>query len=392
MSDDLAARLRRWRHDLHKVPELGMQEFHTSDYLTDQLESMGLAVARNIGGTGLVATITGGATDRPGGAIALRADMDGLPLAERNDLPYRSRHDGVMHACGHDGHMAMLLGAAHALAEDREFSGTVHLVFQPAEEHGLGARAMVDDGLFDRFPVAAMFGLHNLPGQSAGHLATRVGAIMASEDNFEIRITGRGGHSARPDVVADPIVVAAQVVLGLQTIVARNLTPTETAVVSCTEVTTDGTRNAIPGTVVIRGDARSFTPQVRDLLERRVREISTGISTAHDATCDVTWTSEFAATVNDPEATEMAVVAARQAIPADHVDPSVKPWTASEDFGVFLQEVPGCFVLLGNGHADGPGSTPLHSPDYDFNDDVLETGVAWWTSLVRTVLGTGPPG
>jgi hippurate hydrolase len=213
---------------------------------------------------------------------------------------------------------------------------------------------------------------------------------MASEDNFELRITGRGGHAARPQMVVDPIVVAAEIVLALQTIVARNLDPTDPAVVSCTEISTDGARNAIPGEAVIRGDTRSFTPQVRALLERRIREISVGLSAAHGATCQITYTHEFEPTVNDPAATALAIAAARLTVPDDRVDPDTAPWTASEDFGAFLREVPGCFALLGNGEALGAGGTPLHSPDYDFNDDALETGVAYHVNLVRTALPVAP--
>jgi amidohydrolase len=384
-----AATVRRWRRELHQIPELGLQEHHTSEYLTAELRAMGLQVASGIAGTGLVATIArprDGTPDRQLDAIALRADMDGLPLTEAGDRPYRSRHDGVMHACGHDGHMAMLLGTAQRLVADGGFAGTVHLIFQPAEEHGLGAKAMIADGLFDRFPVDAIFGLHNLPGQPSGQLSTRVGSLMASEDLFEIRIAGRGGHAARPQMVIDPIVVAAEIVLALQTIVARNLDPAIPAVVSCTQILTDGARNAIPGNAVILGDTRSFTPHVRALLERRIREITAGICAAHGARGEVTYTHEFDPTVNHPAATALAITAARRTVAAERLDTDVAPWTASEDFGVFLREVPGCFVLLGNGEEPGRGGTPLHSPDYDFNDDVLDVGVDYFVNLVRTAL------
>jgi hippurate hydrolase len=375
----LAARLRRWRHDLHRIPETGLQEHLTGDYLATELHVMGLEVARGIGGTGLVATVPGGGD---GPAVALRADMDGLPLAERGERPYRSRHEGVMHGCGHDGHMAMVLGAGHVLAAEGGFAGAVHLVFQPAEEPGLGAAAMITDGLFERFPVEGIFGLHNMPGHPAGRLSTRPGPLMAGEDDFEIRVLGRGGHAARPQMVVDPIVVAAEIVLALQTVVSRSLDPADPAVVSCTEIASDGARNAIPGEVVIRGDTRSFTPAVRAVLERRIREICAGITAAHGATCAVTYTHEFEPTVNDPAATALALTAARRTVGDDRVDPDVAPWTASEDFGAFLREVPGCFALLGTGEA----AAPLHSPDYDFADDVLETGVGYFAELVRTAL------
>lgn len=382
---DLVTQLRRWRHDLHRIPETGLQEHRTGDYLAEALAAMGLHVTRGIGGTGLVATVHGDAAG-PERAIGLRADMDGLPLTERGDHPHRSRHDGVMHACGHDGHMAMVLGAGHVLAAEGGFTGSVHLVFQPAEEHGLGARAMIADGLFERFPVAAMFGLHNMPGLAAGRIATRPGPLMAAEDNFEIRITGRGGHAARPQMVVDPIVVAAQIVVALQSIVSRNLDPTDPAVVSCTEIITDGARNAIPGSAVIRGDTRSFRPQVRALLERRIREICDGICAAYGATSQVTYSHEFEPTVNDPAAADLVMAAARMTVPDDHVDPDTAPWTASEDFGAFTREVPGCFTLLGNGDTPEVGGTSLHSPDYDFNDEILQIGVAFYANLVRTAL------
>jgi hippurate hydrolase len=388
--EGLADRLRRWRQDLHRIPETGLVEHRTGDYLAAALSAMGLEVVRGIGGTGQVATVRGSSTPAGAGrAIGLRADMDGLPLPERSGRPYRSRHEGTMHACGHDGHMAMVLGAGLVLAAEGGFGGAVHLVFQPAEEHGLGAKAMIADGLLDRFPVEGMFGLHNMPGLAAGRISTRTGPLMSSEDNFEIRIAGRGGHASQPQMVVDPIVVAAQVVLGLQTIVARNVHPADTAVVSCTEVVSDGARNAIPSSVVIRGDTRSFTTEVQTLLERRMRELSDGICAAHGATCTVTYTHEFEPTVNDAGATALALAAARLTVPADHVDPDCPPFMASEDFGAFARVVPACFAMLGNGVDLGAGGTPLHSHDYDFNDDVLETGVAYYVNLARTALPTG---
>lgn len=364
-----------------------MEEHQTSDYLAAELEAMGLEVARGIGGTGLVATLSHG----DGGGIALRADMDGLPLTERNEVPYRSLHDGVMHACGHDGHMAMVLGAAQELAAGGGFEGTVRLVFQPAEEHGLGARAMMADGLFERFPVGMIFGLHTMPGHPVGKISTRVGGLMAAEDNFEIRIIGRGGHAARPQMVIDPIVIAAQIILALQTIVARSVDPADPAVVSCTEITSDGARNAIPGEVVLTGDTRSFDPAVRALLEQRIRQLCHGICAAHGATARVTYTHEFEPTINTPAACELAISAARLAVGDDHVDPDTPPWTASEDFGAFLGAVPGCFALLGNGEHPESGGTPLHSPDYDFNDDALASGVAYYVNLVRVALPKREP-
>lgn len=379
---DLGDRLRRWRHDLHEIPELGLAEHLTGDYLAARLEALGLEVTRGIGGTGLVASLRRGA----GGSVALRADMDGLQLDERAGGPPRSRHPGVMHACGHDGHMAMVLGAGLVLSTEGGFAGTVHLVFQPAEEPGLGARAMIADGLFHRFPIDWIFGLHNMPGRQLGTIGTRAGPIMAAEDNFEIRIIGRGGHAARPQMVIDPIVVGAEIVLALQTVVARNVDPAAPAVVSCTEIVTDGARNAIPGEVVIRGDTRAFSPSVRTLLERRMRELCDGICAAHGARYEIRYTHEFEPTVNDGAAVDLAVRAARKSLSGERVDPEVPPWTASEDFGVFLERVPGCMALLGNGEHIDAGGAPLHSPEYRFDDDALEVGVAYYVDVVRTAL------
>jgi hippurate hydrolase len=282
--------------------------------------------------------------------------------------------------------MAMVLGAAAVLAGDAGLDGTVRVIFQPAEEPGRGARAMLDDGLLDRFPVDALFGLHNLPGVPVGHLHTRTGAIMASEDNFEIRITGRGGHAARPQMVVDPLVAGAEVVLALQTVVARNVDPALPAVLSCTDFRTDGVRNAIPGEVVITGDTRSFHPSVQVLLEERIRAISEGVCAAHGATCAVRYTHEFAPTVNDAGCTAAMVDAAVGALGADRVDGDCAAIMPSEDFGVFAQEVPSCFAFIGNGVEPGHGGTPLHSRDYDFNDEALLAGVDVYVRLVRSVL------
>lgn len=383
MSGSLEARLRRWRHHLHQHPEPASEEHATSEYVAAELEQLGYDVTRSVGGTGVVGSLSRGTSGR---AIGLRADMDALPLQEDGDRPHGPRNPGTMHACGHDGHMAMVLGAAAELAAHDRFDGTVHAVFQPAEEPGRGAQAMVDDGLFDRFPIDALYGLHNLPGLAAGHLHTRPGGIMASEDNFEIHIIGRGGHAAAPSMVVDPIVVGAEIVLALQTVVARNLDPIHPAVFSCTDFRTDGARNAIPGQVRITGDTRSFDPEVQQLLKRRVREIAQGVAAAHGAHCAVTYTHEFAPTINDPHATTTAVAAAEQALGAHRVRGDCAPIMASEDFEVFARHVPACFAFLGNGTVPGEGGTPLHNRDYDFNDNILGAGVAYYAQLVRNLL------
>ncbi|MEU0640417.1 M20 aminoacylase family protein [Streptomyces albidoflavus] len=386
-SAELSNRLRQWRHHLHQHPEPAFQERETAQYLEGVLKDVGVEeVVPGVGGTGIVATLARGTGKK---AIGLRADMDCLPLHEAGSRAHASRNAGAMHACGHDGHMAMVLGAAALLADQGGFDGTVRFIFQPAEEPGRGAQAMIDDGLFDRFPIDAIFGLHNTPGLAVGELGTRTGALLASEDNFEIRICGRGGHAASPHMVVDPLVIGAEVVLALQTIVARNIDPSQSAVVSCTQFETDGARNAIPSGVVIRGDTRSFTDEVRDLLERRIREIAEGICGSYGATCQVTYTHEFDPTVNDSECVGATLQAAAAVLGREHVDSDHPANLSSEDFGVFARHVPGCFAFIGNGTEPDRGGDPLHSVDYDFNDDVLDLGVQYYVALIRTLLPEG---
>lgn len=371
----------RWRHDFHRWPETGFEEHRTADRVAQLLGLMGLQVARGIGGTGVVATLRVG--DGPG-VIGLRADMDALALGEQAPgRGHASTRAGCMHACGHDGHMAMLLGAAELLGRRRDFNGTVRFIFQPAEEHGRGAAAMLADGLLQRFPMDEVYGLHNMPGLPAGHIATRVGALMASEDNFEIRITGRGGHAARPHMAVDALVIGAEIVLALQTIVARAVDPQHPAVVSCTEFITNGIRNALPGQVVIKGDTRSCTPEVQALLETRLRALCQGICQAHGAECSVAYTHEFAPTVNWAEPVALAVRAAQAVVGPQRVQADTPPMMVSEDFGRFLQQLPGAFVFIGNGAADTAGGVPLHNTAYDFNDQILPVGARWFAELVR---------
>jgi hippurate hydrolase len=380
----LEAQLRSWRYHLHRIPETAFNEHRTSAYVVAVLRELGFDVATGIGGTGVVGSLTRGRSSR---VVGLRSELDALPISEESGVEYASTHHGTMHACGHDGHMAMLLGAAAVLAQQGGFDGTVRVIFQPAEEPGLGARAMIDDGLLDRFPVDGVYGLHNHPGAAAGHLLTRPGPIMASEDNFAIHVTGRGGHASAPHLVIDPLVIGAEIIVALQSVVARNIDPVHTAVLSCTELRTDGARNAIPSNVHVTGDTRSFDGAVQALLERRIREISTGIASAHGATADVTYTHEFVPTINDPRCVATAARAAVVALGKDRVDSDASPIMASEDFGVLAQHVPACLAFLGGGTIPGePGGTPLHSHDYVFNDDTLSSGVAYYVQVVRDTL------
>jgi hippurate hydrolase len=384
METSLQSQLKSWRQHLHQHPETGFEEVATADYVANILQTLGLEVHRGIGGTGLVANLTVG----PGkGVIGLRADMDALNIRENApDRSHASCTHGKMHACGHDGHMSMILGAARLLCERRDFNGTVRFIFQPAEEHGRGAKAMMSDGLFERFPVDAIFGAHNMPGQRAGTFATRAGGIMASEDNFVIHIKARGTHAARPHMGVDPIVIASQIVLALQTIVSRNLDPGLQAVISCTEFITDGIRNAIPSNVTIKGDTRSYAPEVQHMLATRMREISEGICHAHGAQCSFEYTHEFAPTVNSGDYVELAVSAARNIVGAENVEANVQPMMISEDFGAFLQVVPGNFAFIGNGDTGKTGGVPLHNSTYDFNDDILLTGARYFAEIARLAL------
>ncbi len=376
-----------WRRDIHKHPELGFCEERTAAKVADLLESFGLdAVHRGVGVTGVVGTIRRGTGNR---AIGLRADMDALPIQEANEFDHRSIHDGVFHGCGHDGHTAMLLGAAERLAAEGGFNGTVHVIFQPAEEHGKGALSMIEDGLFTRFPMDAVYGMHNMPGIEAGHFAVREGAIMTSEDIFEIVISGQGGHASMPERLIDPVIVGAEVILALQSIVSRAVSPRDWGVVSVTEVLTDGARNVVPSRVTIRGDCRALSRETQGLIESRMRRIVAGICAAHGADGTVDYREDFVPTINTPDETAIAIAAARDVAGLSSVDPDCPTCGGSEDFARMLREKPGCYILIGNG-TDGHCGSSLHNPHYDLNDDILETGAAYWVALARRALSPGP--
>ncbi|MEO5759253.1 MAG: M20 aminoacylase family protein [Mesorhizobium sp.] len=375
--DALKQEMTIWRRDLHAHPEFGFEEKRTAAFVAAKLREFGLDdVTEGVGGTGVVGTLKRGSGNR---AIALRADMDGLRITEQSSAPYRSRNSGIMHACGHDGHTTMLLGAAKFLAGQGGFNGTVRFIFQPAEEWGRGALAMLDDGLMQRFPFDEIFGLHNMPGLPIGHFETRAGPVMSAEDNFEIVLSGLGGHAARPHSGNETLVAACAIVTNLQTIVSRRLSPADIAVVSVTELLTDGTRNALPGLARILGDARSFRPEVSAEIEKQMRIIADGTAAAYNVGAEVNYTREFVPLRNDPDLVEEAFAAARGVLAADAVAVAAEPMTASEDFARFLDHVPGCFVFLGNGE----NSAPLHNPSFDFNDDGLLFGTDFHVAIVR---------
>jgi amidohydrolase len=377
---DLAALEREmtvWRRDLHAHPEFGFEEKRTSAFVAAKLKEFGFdEVAEGIGGTGIVGTLKRGNGNR---AIALRADMDALRITEQGAQSYRSQTPGTMHACGHDGHTAMLLGAAKLLAEGGRFDGIVRFIFQPAEEWGKGALAMLADGLIERFPFEEIYGLHNMPGLPVGHFETRAGPMMSAEDNFEIVLKGVGGHAARPHWGSEVLVAACATVMNLQTIVSRRLSPTEVGVVSVTELITDGTRNALPGYARILGDARSFRTEISAEIEKQMRVVAEGTASTYNVAAEVTYTREFVPLLNDPSLADEAFAAARAVVDIEHVATAREPMTASEDFARFLIHVPGCFVFIGNGEQ----SAPLHNPLYDFNDELLLRGARFHAAIVR---------
>ncbi|MFD9900524.1 M20 aminoacylase family protein [Mesorhizobium sp. NPDC059025] len=366
-----------WRRDLHAHPEFGFEEKRTAAFVAAKLREFGLDdVTEGVGGTGVVGTLRRGSSNR---AIALRADMDALRITEQGSADYRSQNQGVMHTCGHDGHTTMLLGAARRLAEEGGFDGTVRFVFQPAEEWGRGALAMLDDGLMSRFPFEEIYGLHNMPGLPVGHFETRVGSFMSAEDNFEIVLKGVGGHAARPHWGNEVLVAACALVTNLQTIVSRRLSPTDIGVVSVTELITDGTRNALPGLARILGDARSFRPEVSAEIERQMRIIAEGTALAHNVGAEIIYTREFVPLVNDAALVEEAFAAAATVFKPEAIATAKEPMTGSEDFARFLEHVPGCFVFVGNGE----NSAPLHNPTFDFNDAALLHGTGFHVAITR---------
>ncbi len=370
-----------WRHDLHEHPELLYDVHRTAATVAERLREFGIdEVVTGVGRTGVVGVIRGRKTES-GKVIGLRADMDALPIAEKTGKPYASTVPGKMHACGHDGHTAMLLGAARYLAETRNFDGTAIVIFQPAEEGGGGGKAMIEDGLIDRWAIQQVYGMHNLPGLPIGRFATRNGPIMASTDEFTITVTGRDGHAARPHTTIDPIVVGAGLVTALQTIVSRNVDPLEAAVVSVTKFHAGTAYNVIPETAEIAGTVRCLSDTVRDLAERRINEIAKGIAAAHGAGINLFYDRNYPITRNDPAATGFAAGVAALVAGEANVAIDTPPLLAGEDFSYMLEQRPGAFVFIGNGDSAG-----LHNASYDFNDEIIPIGCSYWARLVETAM------
>ncbi len=376
----LHGEMAEWRHDIHAHPETAFEEQRTSALVAKKLESFGLSVHRGLGRTGVVGTLSAGTGKR---AVGLRADMDALHIQEKNAFGHRSQHEGKMHACGHDGHTTMLLGAAKYLAETKNFDGTVHFIFQPAEENEGGGREMVEQGLFDKFPCDSVYGMHNWPGMPVGQFGLRSGPMMASFDIFEIELTGRGSHAALPHTGIDPVVAASALVQALQSITSRNVDPIESSVVSVTQIHAGDTWNVIPDAAVLRGTTRAFRPEVQDLIERRVREISSGIAATYGTQVKVRYERRYPPTVNAARETEICASVLERMVGAENVV-RVPPVMGSEDFAFMLQAKAGCYVFVGNG--PGEGGCMLHNPHYDFNDEVLPLGAGYWASLVEHIL------
>jgi hippurate hydrolase len=369
------------RHAIHAHPELGFEEFVTSDLVAARLAEWGYAVHRGLGGTGVIGTLKVGNGAR---RLGLRADMDALPIHENTGLDYASRIPGKMHACGHDGHTAMLLAAAKHLAQSRSFEGTLHLIFQPAEEGLGGAKRMLDEGLFEQFPCDAVFAMHNMPGFPTGKLGFRPGPFMASSDTVIIDVDGRGGHGAVPHKAIDPVVVCANIVLALQTIVSRNVPPLDMAIVTVGAIHAGDAPNVIPQTAQMKLSVRALRPEVRDLLQARITALVQAQAAAYGATARIDYQRRYPVLVNDAQMTAFAEDVAREWLGEAGLIDDMVPLTGSEDFSFLLEQCPGSYLIIGNG--DGEGGCMVHNPGYDFNDDCLATGAAYWVKLAERFL------
>ncbi|CAG7857838.1 hippurate hydrolase [biofilm metagenome] len=376
--------MRQWRRHLHQYPETAFEENATADFIAGKLAEFDLDVHRGLGKTGVVATLSAGNGKKK---IALRADMDALFIQEQNTFAHKSRHNGIMHACGHDGHSAMLLGAAKYLSEYRDFNGTVYFIFQPAEEGRAGAQQMINDGLFDLFPADAVFGMHNFPDIPVGHFAVKSGPMMAAFDCFEIKLNGQASHAAMPHLGNDVIVAAAQLINNLQTIVSRTINPADPAVVTITQIHAGNTWNAIPDSVLIRGTFRCFNSAVQSLIAHKIKQILDAVCTTFDISADICFNPEnpgYPVTFNTEAETALARRAAAEIAGEDGIQTNPTPSMGSEDFAFMLQNKPGCYIWIGNGSSEN--SCLLHNPHYDFNDEILPIGAAYWVELVKLAL------
>ncbi len=382
---DLAAEMTEWRRDIHAHPELGLKEHRTSAKVAQMLESWGIAVTKGLAGTGIVGTLRAGTSPR---TIGIRADRDALPMQQQTGLPYASTTPGVMHACGHDGHTTMLLGAARYLAETRNFDGTVHFIFQPDEEGDGGGRVMVEEGLFDRFPCDSVYALHTDPTLPVGTVSAVTGAINAAADSVTIRIVGKGGHAARPHVALDPILVGCHVYLALQSIVARRIDPLDSAVLSLCQFHAGTVGNVIPPDAVLNGTVRTLRPEVRDRMEELITSIARATAEAHGATAEITYRRGYPSVINAESATETLAAVSAAVVGADKVIRKRLPGMGAEDFSYMAQKAPGCMIRLGQAGAD-KGNVSVHNPLFDFNDEALPVGASIWATLVEKELARG---
>jgi hippurate hydrolase len=379
---EMHAEITAWRRELHQMPELMFDVVRTAGFVESKLRDFGVdAVVKGLGRTGVVGIIKGAKGDGP--TIGLRADMDALPIAEKTGRAWASKTSGKMHACGHDGHTAMLLGAAKYLAETRNFAGSIAVIFQPAEEGGGGGREMVKDGMMEKFAISEVYGMHNLPGLDVGKFATRSGPIMASTDEFNVTVRGRGGHAAMPHTTIDPVVIAAQIISSLQTIAARNVDPLQSTVVSVTILKAGDASNVIPDEVTFAGTIRTLTPEIREYSQKRLREISEGVAAAMGGEARVAVHGGYPVTRNHGEQTGVALNAAGDVAGLSNIDPDINPMMGGEDFSYMLNARPGNFIFIGNG-----ATAALHNADYDFNDEIIPHGVSYWVRLAESRLAS----
>ncbi|TRY14596.1 amidohydrolase [Shewanella hanedai] len=373
-----------WRHYLHTIPEIGFEETMTSDFIANKLEEFGIEVCRNIGKTGMVGILKRGTSDK---SIALRADFDAIAVTEKNGFDYDSKHRGMMHGCGHDGHSAMLLGAAYQLSQQANFDGTVYFVFQPAEEQGTGAKAMIDDGLFTRWKIDSIYAMHNMPGIEIGSFLISPSSIMASENHFKIEVLASGGHAAMPHLGSDPVLAACNIVSTLQSIITRNLDAIhEPAVLSVTDINTNGGANVIPTVVTLTGDTRCFSDDTQAYIKTAMERVVAGVTSAAGLGYNYEFSNCVLSTVNSSDKSDIAVRVAKKVVGENKVNDKCKPYCTSEDFSFMQREVPSCYILVGNGSKGEKGGVALHLPNYDFNDQLLMIGVNFWVELVRDQL------